>query len=298
MVAVRQQVVTRDCWTEAEALAAARDGFAARLSNRRVAADAGRLSLITRTVETQVIPRLLLARRVVPAPNGLAGPALPARTQQVDKLVRLVLAEELPAVSGFVDGLLGAGAPAEDLYLDLLAPAARQLGDLWLADQCDFTEVTVGLWRLQHVLRDLGPAFHGNAEVRVPGPRALLVPLPGEQHTLGLMMVTDFFRRAGWSVWSGAVESSADLASLVRGQSFALIGFSVACGDRLEQVAAAIRAVRRASHNRAAGVMVGGPLFVAHPEFAAAVGADATAIDGRQAVLQAQTLLTFLTGQR
>ncbi|MDH5177200.1 MAG: cobalamin B12-binding domain-containing protein [Gammaproteobacteria bacterium] len=27
--------------------------------------------------------------------------------------------------------------------------------------------------------------------------RALLIPMPGEQHTFGLMIVADFFRRAG-----------------------------------------------------------------------------------------------------
>jgi methanogenic corrinoid protein MtbC1 len=296
MVAVRQQVVTRDCWTEAEALAAARDGFAARLSGQRGAAEINRQSLVTRTVETQVIPRLLLARRVMP--DLIAVPALSDQTEQVTALVALVLGRELPAVSGFVDGLLGRGALPETLYLDLLAPAARRLGDLWRADQCDFTEVTVGLWRLQHVMRDLGPLFHGHADLTRPGPRALFVPLPGEQHTFGLMMVVDFFRRAGWTVWSGALASGADLARLVHNQSFALIGFSVACGDRLEEVVTAIRAVRRASRNRNAGIMVGGPLFVEHPEYATSVGADATDIDGRQAVQQAQTLLSLMTGQR
>ena len=40
--------------------------------------------------------------------------------------------------------------------------------------------------------------------------------------------------------------------------------------------------------------MVGGPVFVAHPELAAYVGADGTATDGRQAVLQAESLLALL----
>jgi methanogenic corrinoid protein MtbC1 len=40
--------------------------------------------------------------------------------------------------------------------------------------------------------------------------------------------------------------------------------------------------------------MVGGPLFIEHPELVAGVGADATAADGLQAVAQAQSLLTLL----
>ena len=44
--------------------------------------------------------------------------------------------------------------------------------------------------------------------------------------------------------------------------------------------------------------MVGGRIFVAHPELVARVGADATAIDGGQAALQAESLLTLLPRRR
>ena len=51
--------------------------------------------------------------------------------------------------------------------------------------------------------------------------------------------------------------------------------------------------MRRASCNPAIGVMVGGPAFTRSPHLAALVGADATAADGQQAVVQARTLLDF-----
>jgi methanogenic corrinoid protein MtbC1 len=173
---------------------------------------------------------------------------------------------------------------------------------MWEEDLCDFTEVTIGLWRLQHALRELRPVFLAgtNGEFANPrqGPRILLVPLPGEQHSFGLSMVFEFFCRAGWLASCGAVASSGELATMVRRESFAVVGLSVATMDRLETVASEIRAVRRASRNPDIGVMVGGPAFVDHPEFAALVGADATAIDGRQAVFQAQGLLTLFSGRR
>ena len=295
MVVVRQQVATEEFWSEADAVQANRDRFASLSAARRAGGDAQRQMLLKRTVETEIIPRLLLARRVA---LPVLREVLPDQAEHVQSLVGLVLAQDLGIAETYVDGLREAGRLPEQLYLDLLAPAARQLGDMWLEDKCDFTEVTVGLWRLGQVLRGLSPSFLGNAELMVAGPRALLVPIPGEQHTFGLAMVVDFFRRAGWSVWSGAVSNAAELAGLVRGQPFALIGFSVACSDRMEQVASAIRTVRRATCNHNAGVMVGGPAFVANPDLAAAVGADATAIDGAQAVQQASTLLNFLSAQR
>jgi MerR family transcriptional regulator, light-induced transcriptional regulator len=39
---------------------------------------------------------------------------------------------------------------------------------------------------------------------------------------------------------------------------------------------------------------VGGPVFNAHPEFVALVGADATATDGQQATLQAERMLSLM----
>lgn len=299
MVAVRQQVAGEDCWSEADAMVAARERFAGPRASRHAEATQYRQSVLARTVQDEVIPRLLLARRPLAlADSGQAILPAPALAARVEPFVGVVLGNELPVVNGFVTDLRGGGASVEALYLDLLAPAARQLGDMWLRDECDFTQVTVGLWRLHQVLRDLGPSFHGDADLRVVGPRALLMPAPGEQHTFGLAMVVDFFRRDGWGVWSGALDSNAELASMVRYQSFAVVGFSVACGERLDELVESIRRVRRASCNPDVGVMVGGPAFVGQPQLAAAVGADATATDGAQAVRQARTWLSFVEGRR
>ena len=42
------------------------------------------------------------------------------------------------------------------------------------------------------------------------------------------------------------------------------------------------------------GILVGGPMFIERPDLVGLVGADATAADGRQATLQAETMLALL----
>ena len=42
-------------------------------------------------------------------------------------------------------GLRGRGVSVEALYVHLLAPAARHLGELWEDDRCHFADVTVGM---------------------------------------------------------------------------------------------------------------------------------------------------------
>ena len=152
----------------------------------------------------------------------------------------------------------------------------------------------MGLWRLQHMLRDLGREDFVRPGNFALARKILLIPVPGEQHTFGLAMVGEFFHRAGWYVSGGLFPTASELAGAVRRARFDVVGISVGNVEKLESVATAIRAVRRGSCYPEVQVMVGGAVFIAHPELAAILGADATATDGLQAVAQAEALLSLL----
>ena len=239
-------------------------------------------ALLSGTIEAEIVPRLVLA-------NACGGAAAAApellHAEQVRELTALVLAAEFEPAD--VTNRLDLGM--EDFCLELLAPVARELGAMWADDTADFLQVTVGMGRLQRMLTVMSAPLEAATQAR----RILIVPGPGDQHTFGMSMVASFFQRAGWGGWSGVPESPADLLGRVRGEWFAVIGFSVSCAASLDALAAAIRAVRKASLNPDIGIMVGGPSFSAHPELAAMVGADTTAVDGRQAVAQANRLLSL-----
>jgi MerR family transcriptional regulator, light-induced transcriptional regulator len=299
MAGSKKLVAAKTCMESAQELGA-RPPAAAGVRATQAEGDSGRevARLVRSVVESEVIPRLLLARRARSRQPDPAADAWTPEAAHVAELAGLVLAREAGGASAYVEALRARGTPVEALYLGLLAPTARRLGELWKADLCGFTEVTVGLCRLQQVLRELSPAFQDEGEPRqVEGRRALLAPVPGEQHTFGLSMVLEFFRRAGWDVWGGSSATAGDLVRAVRGEWFAVVGLSLSSVRRLDATAAHIRAIRRASRNRAVGVLVGGPVFVA-PGLVALVGADATAVDGRQATLQAENLLALLPSRR
>ena len=249
--------------------------------------------LLARAINRDVVPRLLLAHRgrlaaAVPAPLAVAG---------VEQLAEIAMAHGTPETLAFVERQRAGGLALDAVYLDLLAPAARLLGRLWEEDRVDFGRVTIATDRLRQVMRSLGRAHQDAACLRQVTHRALLVPGPGDQHSFGLAMVAEFFGRAGWHVWSGVPDSLEQLVQMVRREWYGVVGFSVGTGARLDALGEAIRKVRRLSSNRRIGVMVGGPVFHERPELVALVGADATASDGRQAVLQAHKLLDLTSGQ-
>jgi len=254
-------------------------------------------SLLARAVEAEVVPRLLLAHGVPTSasPDAVRAPA-PA-PEDVVALVALVITSDLGTTLAFIQSLRARGATLEGVYLELLAPAARRLGQLWHEDLCSFADVTMALGRLQRLLRELGPAFIPAPGMQDDRRRAALVTVPGEQHSFGVSIVAEFFVRAGWDVWSEPVATDAELAGVLHDHWFAVLGLSVGCDAQVPRLRDLIRSVRRASRNPAIAVMVGGRALVERPELAATVGADATATDGRQAALQAETLLALLSNR-
>ena len=263
----------------------------------RLAADANRdavdlrLALLSRAIEDEIIPRLMLA-------HPTAGDCLlmsAATSGQVSRsdiqaFAKLVLAPDENVAHACIDAMRSSGISVETIYTDLLAPVARYLGEMWNEDLCDFTEVTVGLGRLQQVLRELSPAF-GHSNTSASGNRVLLLPGPGEQHTFGLVMVAEFFRRAGWDVGGGPWEAGADPIVMVQREWFDVVGFSLGNIDQLDDLAACIKSVRASALNKSICVIVGGPLFLANPEYVEYVNADAASTDGAQAPGLATRLL-------
>ena len=71
-----------------------------------------------------------------------------------------------------------------------------------------------------------------------------------------------------------------------------LVGLSASQDMHLQLLPEVILNLRRISKYAGLAVMVGGPLFVDHPERAAMVGADLTASDGPQALDMAQEWVT------
>jgi hypothetical protein len=212
----------------------------------------------------------------------------------VAEMVALALAHDADGMAACADRILACGICLDKLLLKVLAPAAERVEALCNAHGEDWIAAMLAEWHLKRLLRHLLAGFHGHAITPVSAPRALLTTLPGEHERLEMLITAEFLRREGWQVNDDPAATRQALTRRVHDEWFSVIGLSIASEARFEAMARGIRAVRRASLNPALGVLVLGPSFTQHPEMVHLVGADAAALDAREAVLQARDLCSWL----
>ncbi len=242
-------------------------------------------------LEAEIIPRLMLAHRTTPS-AGFGAPAI--RTSDVEAFARALLERTPHTASMMLDVHRARGVPLEDIYLALFAPAARYLGELWEADLCNFSQVTLCLWRLQSLVHSTHPSFHAHSPtVLYPTGerRILLATLPAQQHTFGLSIVSEFFRRDGWIVLSVPAPEPGEILGTLAAQWFDVLGLSGSSDGEVDDLRRTIAAARKTSRNPRLTVMVGGPLFLRHPTLAADIGADGMSVDAPGAVRLAGRLV-------
>jgi hypothetical protein len=186
------------------------------------------MAVLEKLIENAVVPRLLLGSRTAFHPVVSDAPSsTPVTVENVGELAELVTKPDAAASIAYFEVLRAGGASVEMLFQDLLVPVARRLGELWDEDINDFMDVTRGASHLQQIVREYGDAFHSEARQPVSNRRMLLMTMPGEQHTLGISMVGEHFRRAGWHVWGGPPRTIDDILELVDAQWFDVIGLSL-----------------------------------------------------------------------
>ena len=239
------------------------------------------------TIQSRVIPRLHAAMRdSLRSPRHPLAQRAPSRplSDDVPALAENLLATDPRRAYDRIDALRQQGRSLDRIYLDLLAPVACHLRDLWSDDLCGLADVTIALCNLQGVLRHYATDFYAEAATRESGLRALLVS-PSEKRSdagltnFGLILMSEFFRREGWNAWIERDLSGERFRRTVVGEWFDMVEVLATSDKQLDEISSGIKAIRRGSPNPAIGVIVCGQVFIEHPEFVRLVGADLVASD-------------------
>ncbi len=242
-------------------------------------------------ISEHIIPRLLMTQAHSPAsrtpPHGTA-PVDPAEAARFASLPLQLEADELLAL---VEGILARGAGVESVFVDLLAPSARRLGQHWEDDDCDFVDVMMGLWRLQEVMREVTMRYPPPHAVPSRMRSALFAPMPGDPHSFGALMVEEVFARAGWQTEVLIEPERKDLLQNIADHSVDLVGLTISCDCPNAKLASLISAMRSVSRSPDLKILIGGRMVNANPALVDEIGADGSAVDARGALELADRLV-------
>lgn len=243
---------------------------------------------VNQLIESDVIPKMLMAH--VGTTSSIA-PGTGAITQEdLDAFAPLAVTLEAHELLAEVQALIGRGLSVERIFIDLLAPTARRLGDEWTADRLDFLDVTMALWRLQEVLREI--AAGSPAPLRF-GPKrsALFTPFPGDQHSFGAAMIDETFARGGWDTELLIEPSRGTVLRHLASRDYDLVGLTVSCDCHIAPLPMFVAAVRSVSRNPNVRILLGGRVLFDDPDLARRAGADGTAGSALDALALANRIL-------
>jgi methanogenic corrinoid protein MtbC1 len=172
---------------------------------------------LARIVEGEIIPRLMLVHRLE-RQDGRE--SIPLSPDTIERFALYSLSSGHDSLMAIVGTLLQQGVALDSIYIDLLGPAARRLGEFWEDDRVSFADVTIALGRLQHVVREL--SLHGQNELPSSvGRSALFAAAPGEQHTFGLVIIEEFLELRTWCRLIHFFTSSSQIEHFVKACSIA-----------------------------------------------------------------------------
>lgn len=194
----------------------------------------------------------------------------------------------LDAARQVVFGWQRQGQSLEDIYLQGITPCARLLGEWWSADRLDFAMTTIASAHLQQLLHDFSSEFLQEAPRQPNGLSLLLLTEPGAQHSMGLFMLSEFFKRAGWTVTVGVPQDVAEFKRLFQSDWFDAAGISVSTDRHLDTLRTLLPQLRDNSDNLSLRVFVGGPMAFVAPERLQGLAAQVLAED-------APTTVTHIT---
>jgi excisionase family DNA binding protein len=221
-------------------------------------------------------------------PPGPAGAVRPARLDRVPLLRARMVAGDEAGAWRIVEDALASGQQAAGIYLDLLVPVLRSVGDGWAEGAVSVAAEHRASAVAQRIIGRLGPRFARRGRKRgtviIGGPA-------GDQHSLPGAIIADLLRGQGFDVIDLGANTPAESFTETAGGADRLVTvvIGVTTPGLDDAARSALAALRRAGV--AVPVLAGGAAITG-PDHARALGADAwTGRDGR-AVLTAVGRLT------
>jgi methylmalonyl-CoA mutase cobalamin-binding subunit len=141
------------------------------------------------------------------------------------------------------------GLCCEEIADRYIPEVARAMGALWCEDRMSFAAVTIGVSRLQMLLRDLGPEWRGDSLSDPDSPAILVLVASDSYHTLGATLLAGQLRRRGLSVRVLIGARPEQIGPVMRQIGFDAVLVSASLGESLENLRRLLDAVKTSVGN-------------------------------------------------
>lgn len=221
-------------------------------------------------------------------------PAQPAWPVAQDFEAALLRGDQSQALA-ILNRAMDDGHSLVEVEMRVIQPALYQIGEKWQANQISVAQEHMATAIVQMVmpmglLRSPPPAQIGKS--------VLLACVQGNQHAVGLSMVSDAFSLAGWQVqYLGADVPTAALVAQVIDTKPDLVGLSVSFPQQLRLAKDIIHQLTETMGANKPAVMIGGLAVNRFGRLADVLGADASGVNAQLAVACADQIVIPGTGK-
>ena len=187
-----------------------------------------------------------------------------------------------------VEQILARGTSPTDVYVEVLGPALREIGDRWESGGASVGEEHRASAVAMRIIGRLGPLF-ARRGTPVAG-TVLLAGAPGDPHMLPVSMLADILRNRGFKIadLGGNVPEASFLEAAYVFDDLRAVGVSVSDEACIPAAASVMTELRR--DNPTLVLLAGGPALPDR-DAAISIGADDWASDGVAAASLLETII-------
>lgn len=211
---------------------------------------------------------------------------------EIDRITQLLLSTEDGAFELAITVLKTHGVSINYIILDLIPTIARRLGKQWEDDTLSFAEVSIGTNKLERVIYKLDYLFQVTQLEKRGNHSILITNFPESQHSLGTLILSNYFIHSGWRVYRPENNSLRSISRGLESNKHDAIAISISCDEQLQQLPNTISFLRGKSKNPKIIVLIGGPLYNKAPEKFAHIEADIKAFTPEESVERLELVLS------
>jgi methanogenic corrinoid protein MtbC1 len=214
--------------------------------------------------------------------------------EQISKITELLLDTEEGAFELAITVLKTHGTSINYIVLELIPEIARKLGEQWAEDTLSFAEVSIGVGKLERAIYKLDYLFQATQLDRRQNKSILISPYPDSQHTLGTLILSNFFTYSGWQVYRPANNGLNAIIHEIESKYHHVLGISISTYEQLKDLPNLIKLLKNKSNNPQIIVLIGGTLYNKSPEEFNHIQADVKAFTPEESVRKLEQHLSQL----